>query len=275
MLIHPERWQLLPERFREDRPRRMLALDGGGIRGLIALGILESLESLVFERTGLRLCDYFDYIAGTSTGSIIAAGLARGVKVGEIIEFYKSCGKQMFEPAVLVQRLKSFYTADPLKQKLQVFLGADTTLASNTLRCLLLLVTKTPPLIRPGRSAITRMPGTTIPRARTVICKYRCGSWCAPAPLHRCIFRLKFCNGIRMTRTRHLFLSMAALLRTTIQHSSFIVWRPIPLTASIGRPERRTCCWSQWEPAQRSRWERLPARPIKILLPRLQGFPGP
>ena len=41
-----------------------------------------------------------------------------------------------------MQRLKNFYTADPLKQKLQVFLGADTTLASNTLRCLLLLVTK-------------------------------------------------------------------------------------------------------------------------------------
>jgi uncharacterized protein len=142
MLIHPERWQLLPERFREDRPHRMLALDGGGIRGLIALGILESLESLVFERTRLRLCDYFDYIAGTSTGSIIAAGLARGMKVEEIIEFYRSSGKQMFEPAVLMQRLKNFYTADPLKQKLQVFLGADTTLASNTLRCLLLLVTK-------------------------------------------------------------------------------------------------------------------------------------
>ena len=43
MLIHPERWQSLPERFRQDRPRRMLALDGGGIRGLVALGILERL----------------------------------------------------------------------------------------------------------------------------------------------------------------------------------------------------------------------------------------
>jgi hypothetical protein len=142
MLIHPERWQLLPERFREDRPRRMLALDGGGIRGLIALGILESLESLVLERTGLRLCDYFDYIAGTSTGSIIAALLARGMKVAEIVDFYQSCGKQMFEPAVLVHRLKNFYSADPLKQKLQGVLGHDTTLVSNTLRCLLLVVTK-------------------------------------------------------------------------------------------------------------------------------------
>ena len=142
MLIHPERWQSLPERFRQDRPRRMLALDGGGIRGLIALGILERLEALVFDRTRLRLCDYFDYIAGTSTGAIIAAGLARGMKVAEIIEFYRSSGKQMFEPAALVQRLKSFYTADPLKMKLQDFVGRDTTLASNTLQCLLLIVTK-------------------------------------------------------------------------------------------------------------------------------------
>jgi uncharacterized protein len=142
MLIQAERWRLFPERFREDRPRRLLALDGGGIRGLIALGILESLETLVLDRTGQRLCDYFDYIAGTSTGAIIAAGLARGMKVAEIIEFYKSSGKQMFEHRALMQRLKSFYTADPLKQKLQVFLGHDTTLASNSLQCLLLVVTK-------------------------------------------------------------------------------------------------------------------------------------
>jgi len=120
----------------------MLALDGGGIRGLIALGILERLEALVFDRTHLRLCDYFDYIAGTSTGAIIAAGLARGMKVAEIIEFYRSSGKQMFELAALVQRLKNFYTADPLKLKLQDFVGRDTTLASNTLQCLLLIVTK-------------------------------------------------------------------------------------------------------------------------------------
>jgi hypothetical protein len=52
MVIHPERWQHLPQRFQVDRPHRMLALDGGGIRGLITLGILEHLEKLVLERTG-------------------------------------------------------------------------------------------------------------------------------------------------------------------------------------------------------------------------------
>ena len=142
MLIHPERWQSLPARFREERPRRMLALDGGGIRGLITLGILEHLEKLVADRTGRRLCDYFDYIAGTSTGAIIAAGLSRGMKIADLIDFYRSSGKQMFEPAFLIERVKYFYTADPLKLKLQDVFGRDTTLSSNSLQCLLLIVTK-------------------------------------------------------------------------------------------------------------------------------------
>ena len=49
----------------------MLALDGGGIRGLLTLGILEKIEALV---AGEKLGEYFDYIAGTSTGAIIAPG---------------------------------------------------------------------------------------------------------------------------------------------------------------------------------------------------------
>jgi uncharacterized protein len=142
MLIHPERWKFLPERFREERPRRMLALDGGGIRGLVTLGILEHLEQVVADRTGQRLCDYFDYIAGTSTGAIIAASLTCGMKVREIIRFYESCGKQMFEPSSLIKRLKNFYTADPLKLQLQETFGRDTNLSSETLQCLLLVVTK-------------------------------------------------------------------------------------------------------------------------------------
>jgi uncharacterized protein len=142
MLTHPEKWQHLPERFRQEGPRRMLALDGGGIRGLVTLGILERLEKLVRERTGLKLGDYFDYIAGTSTGAIIAAGLASGMTVAELVEFYRSCGKQMFEPAFLIERVKYFYTADPLKQKLQDVFGEDTRLGSEKLKCLLLVVTK-------------------------------------------------------------------------------------------------------------------------------------
>lgn len=68
------RWGHLTSPYRERRPRKMVAPDGGGIRGVITLQILRTIEEIV----GMRLCDYFDYIGGTSTGAIIAAGLARG-----------------------------------------------------------------------------------------------------------------------------------------------------------------------------------------------------
>jgi Patatin-like phospholipase len=74
MLIYPDRWHSLAQRYQPDRPRRMLALHGGGIRGLLTLGILEHFEKVIAAKTGQRLCEYFDYIAGTRTGAIIAAG---------------------------------------------------------------------------------------------------------------------------------------------------------------------------------------------------------
>lgn len=78
MLLRPNEWKSLRTRYEEDRPHRMLALDGGGIRGLITLGILSEMEELIRQKTGQKLCEYFDYIAGTSTGAIIAAGLSLG-----------------------------------------------------------------------------------------------------------------------------------------------------------------------------------------------------
>jgi hypothetical protein len=120
----------------------MLALDGGGIRGVISLGILQRIESLIKGRTGMALCDYFDYIAGTSTGAIIAASLARGKTVADLIEFYKKYGPNMFDPSKLMERYKFLHTAEPLKDQLQETFGAKTTLDPDCLKCLLLVVTK-------------------------------------------------------------------------------------------------------------------------------------
>lgn len=141
-MIYPDRWKSLRGRYQEDRPHRMLALDGGGIRGLVTLGILEKIEKLVKDKTGGKLCDYFDYIAGTSTGAIIAAGLSRGLTTADLIEFYTSSGKQMFDPAWLLERIKYLYTADPLKAQLQDVFGRDTNLEPDNLKCLFLAVTK-------------------------------------------------------------------------------------------------------------------------------------
>jgi hypothetical protein len=141
-MLDPARWKSLHARYSDDRPRRLLALDGGGIRGLLTLGILEHLEALLKQKAVQSLPEYFDYIAGTSTGAIIGAGLARGLSVAELIDFYTACGEDMFESSRLWQRVKFFYSADPLKAKLQEVFGATTDLDPDHLRCLLLVVTK-------------------------------------------------------------------------------------------------------------------------------------
>jgi len=142
MPLDPARWKKLKARYEEDRPHRMLAFDGGGIRGLLTLGILEKIEAVIAAKTGQRLCDYFDYIAGTSTGAIIAAGLARGLSTAQLIDFYQANGKEMFEPSSLFNRFKFFYAADPLKARLQEVFGAATNLFPENLQCLLLVVAK-------------------------------------------------------------------------------------------------------------------------------------
>ncbi|UYV62632.1 PLA2G6 [Cordylochernes scorpioides] len=61
------------------RPVRLLCLDGGGIRGLILAQMLSTLEKL----TGVTLAQSFDWIAGTSTGGILALALACGKTAAE------------------------------------------------------------------------------------------------------------------------------------------------------------------------------------------------
>ncbi|MGD9511356.1 MAG: patatin-like phospholipase family protein [Geminicoccaceae bacterium] len=129
------------ERITAPGQKRLLAIDGGGIRGVLALEILARIEEVLGKgRPEFRLSQYFDYIAGTSTGAIIAAGLARGMKAAEITAFYLDAGAQMFERANLLDRLKFKFKDEPLARKLQEVFGPQTTLGSPTLQSLLLLV---------------------------------------------------------------------------------------------------------------------------------------
>ncbi|MGI4734616.1 MAG: patatin-like phospholipase family protein [Janthinobacterium lividum] len=141
-------WEPLSERYATVRPRKLLALDGGGIRGVITLKILGELEQQLRHAVGddkpeFRLCQYFDYIAGTSTGAIIATGLALGMSVAELLDFYLQKGKDMFDKAFLLKQWKSFYESGPLLDMLKETFGADTTLdlREGKLKCLLLIVT--------------------------------------------------------------------------------------------------------------------------------------
>ena len=74
---------------------KILALDGGGIRGLITAKWLEALEDELDEPVG----SHFDLIAGTSTGSILAAGLAAGIPASKAVELYKERGRNIFPSA--------------------------------------------------------------------------------------------------------------------------------------------------------------------------------
>jgi hypothetical protein len=139
-------WGPLAERYGSTRPRRLLALDGGGIRGILTLAILAEIERQLALVTGtgstFRLCHFFDYIAGTSTGAIIAAGLARGMSTKDLITFYTSIGPEMFQKERLLYRLRHLYRGDPLAEQLKATFGEKTTLAPDHLQCLLLVVTR-------------------------------------------------------------------------------------------------------------------------------------
>lgn len=141
-MTHLDNWQ---EKFATERPRKLLALDGGGIRGVMSLEILRKIEQDLAAATGkgaaFRLGEFFDYIGGTSTGAIIAAGLAIGKSVQELVDFYAEAGPLMFEKTWLIGRLRSFYQADPLRKKLNDVFG-ERKLGATDLRSLLLIVTR-------------------------------------------------------------------------------------------------------------------------------------
>ncbi len=137
----------LAERFETPQRRKMLALDGGGIRGVITLQILAEMENQLKQKLGkgddFRLSDYFDYIAGTSTGAIIAAGLSLGMSVEQLLQFYLDKGKAMFDKNWLLKEWKSLYQSGPLLDALQETFGADTDLHfdNGKFKCLLMVCT--------------------------------------------------------------------------------------------------------------------------------------
>jgi len=131
------------DKLRPAPQRKLLTLDGGGIRGVITLQVLAKIEEILRHKSGnpdLVLADYFDYLAGTSTGAIIAACLAIGMKVADVSEFYLESGPAMFTRAGILRRYRYKFEDDALAAKLKEVLGADTKLGSENLKTLLMLV---------------------------------------------------------------------------------------------------------------------------------------
>ncbi|MFC1536777.1 patatin-like phospholipase family protein [Pseudomonadota bacterium] len=134
----------LISRMQAPGPKKILALDGGGIRGMITVEVLAEIEEVLRQKLGrdedFVLADYFDFVAGTSTGAIIAACISMGMKVSDIRDFYISSGEAMFDKASLLKRFRHKYEDEKLAEKMKEVFGADTTLGSDKLRTVLMMV---------------------------------------------------------------------------------------------------------------------------------------
>jgi patatin-like phospholipase/acyl hydrolase len=137
----------LVERIQAPGPKKILALDGGGIRGMMTVEILAAIEGLLRDaqpeakRDSFVLADYFDFVAGTSTGAILAACISVGMPVSKIRTFYEESGADMFDKVWFGERLwKNKYTDESLAKKLKHEFGEGTTLGDAKLRTLLMMV---------------------------------------------------------------------------------------------------------------------------------------
>jgi hypothetical protein len=124
--------------------KRILSLDGGGVRGALTLAFLERLELLIEEIEGkpVLLGDWFDLIGGTSTGAIIGTGLALGFRAADLSAFYRNFGPRVFRRSILrIAGLRARFDSRRLASELQAIIG-DRNLDSPDLRTGLCIVTK-------------------------------------------------------------------------------------------------------------------------------------
>jgi predicted acylesterase/phospholipase RssA len=120
---------------------RVLALDGGGIRGIVELTILQHVETQL--GAGLPIQAFFDLMVGTSAGGIIALGLgANGWSVAKCTSMFKKLCKQSFERKwafslhALEQLMpfsgRALYETSSIENALQQAFGADQSLFAGT-----------------------------------------------------------------------------------------------------------------------------------------------
>ena len=86
--------------------RRILSIDGGGVRGIIPAAVLAALE----QSTGKASRDHFDFLAGTSTGAAIAGALAAGIPAERLVSIYERRGRDLFRKIPAVSFLQRVIT---------------------------------------------------------------------------------------------------------------------------------------------------------------------
>lgn len=108
----------------QGRNFRILALDGGGLRGTFTAAVLAKWDDMLKSGGGNNLISHFDLVAGTSTGAILAIGLALGIAPREILEFYQKQGPLIFpKDRKLRHWLKSKHESSTLRDLLYKVYG--------------------------------------------------------------------------------------------------------------------------------------------------------
>lgn len=130
----------------ENKTFKILSIDGGGIKGLYSASILASFE----KKTGKNITDYFDMICGTSTGGLIAIGLANGMSAQSLVDLYMNQGSKIFPTSDnnFIRGFQNSYktikqifflskhSVRPLKSILEDLFGDKTMNGSNNLLCI-------------------------------------------------------------------------------------------------------------------------------------------
>lgn len=101
---------------------KILCIDGGGIRGVFAIAILQAIE----EEYDKPISELFDVVAGTSTGSVIASSVCLKVKMEKVLESYKKYGGKIFVRQAKVGLFKSIYSDKYLRKFLIQAFGERT-----------------------------------------------------------------------------------------------------------------------------------------------------
>jgi hypothetical protein len=164
--------------------KRILAIDGGGIRGIFALQILIRIEELFRQeenRPDLVLADVFDMFAGTSTGAIIATLLSWGKPAAEIEKLYVNNSAAMFCREKWLHRFRCKYRADVISNFFREHLSEDDSkqipalLGSTRLRTKLLMVMRN---ASTGRTwIITNHPESPFNDSNQLACDLKLPLW--------------------------------------------------------------------------------------------------
>ena len=125
-------------------PKRIVSLDGGGVRGVISVAFLERIEAILSAQAGheVRLGDHFDLIGGTSTGAIIATALALGKATDELKDIYHRLAPRAFRRSRFrIPFLQPKFDVAGLRREISAIVE-DQTLDSSELRTGLGIVAK-------------------------------------------------------------------------------------------------------------------------------------